>query len=51
MKVLRMIDTLNVDGNVGVVEIGVNNNDQWNNEIIKTIMNKYSNIYAIGVFD
>ena len=51
MDVLRIIDTLNANSNVGRVQIRLNSNHKWNSEIIILITNRYNNVYDIEVWD
>ena len=51
MDVLRMIDTLNVNTNVGIVLITLDSSNKWNNEILTLIINRYTNVYYIYVVD
>jgi len=48
--VLRMIDTVDANSNVGTVYIKLDINNEWNDEIIR-MMNRYSNVYDVEVFD
>jgi len=49
MSVLRLIDTLNADSKVGRVIIEFRSSNEWNDQIIMMIINKYSNVYHIGI--
>ena len=51
MSVLRMIDTLDANRNVGIVGITLHSNNKLNDEILTTMMNKYTNVYVIYVDD
>ena len=51
MKVLRMINTVNADNNVEAVDIRLSSNNKWNDEILKMMISRYSNVYCIGVYD
>jgi len=51
MNVLRMIDTVNANDNVGEVVITVSSDNELNDEVLKMMMNKYSNVYSIYVHD
>jgi len=46
-----MINTLNADSNVGGVHIRLSSYYKWNDKILTTMIKRYSNLYAIGVFD
>jgi len=46
-----MINTLNTDSNVGIVWIRLSSHHKWNSEIVKMIMNRYTNVYYIYVLD
>ena len=46
-----MINTLNVNSNVGKVDIELNSNNKWNNKIVRLIINRYTNVYDIYVLD
>ena len=49
--VLGMISTLNADRNVGKLAITLDSKHKWNRDIITSIVNNYTNVYAIGVWD
>ena len=49
MRVLRMIDTVDANSNVGTVYIIVNSDSRWNSEIVTSIINRYTNVYEIVV--
>jgi len=51
MRVLEMINRLNVNNNVGEVVIGLHSNIKWNDEILRIIMNRYSSMYCISIWD
>ena len=51
MNVLAMINTLNANTNVGVVWIRLHSNMQWNNEILRIMIDRFINVYHIGVWD
>jgi len=51
MNVLRMIDRVNANSKVGIVRIRLDSDYKWNSEILTLIANKYTNIYAISVWD
>jgi len=51
MGVLRMIDTFNANTNVGIVEIEVSSDHEWNSEIVRLIINRYTNVYCIYIED
>lgn len=46
-----MINRTDSDHRVGNVVIGIGDSNEWNNEIIKTMMDRYINVYGIGVDD
>ena len=46
-----MINTLNANSNVGEVYIGLSSDKEWNDEVITIMMNRYSNIYDISIYD
>jgi len=39
-----MIDTLNANINVGIVWIILNSSNKWNNEIVRLMINRYTNV-------
>ena len=51
MSVLRMIDTLNANSNVGIVWFRVASYHQLNDEILGIMMSRYSNVYWIHIID
>ena len=51
MSVLAMINTLNANKNVGKVWIGLNSNNKWNNEILRMMIDRFTNVYDIIAWD
>jgi len=51
MSVLGMINTLNANKNVGIVSIGLYSSNKWNNEILRMMIDRFTNVYHIIVFD
>ena len=51
MKVMKMINELNVNHKVGTIIIGLSNDNPINEEIIRIMNNNYNNVYSIGVDD
>jgi len=51
MEVLRMIDTMNANSNVGNVWITLTSTNRFNDEIVTMMMNKYINAYRIAISD
>jgi len=51
MGLLRIINMLNANSNVGTVSIELYNSNKWNSEIITMIANRYTNSYYIHVVD
>ena len=51
MGVLREINTLNANSNVGTVVISFDDRNEWNDDILKLVISRYSNIYDISVSD
>jgi len=53
MTILKLINTLNANSNVVKVIIKLYRNGGicWNDEILTFMMNKYSNVYDIELFD
>ena len=51
MRALRMIDTLNANSNVGEIIIGLHSSIEWNDEVVSMMMNRFSNMYCINVWD
>ena len=46
-----MINTLNANSNVGTVVISFDDRNEWNDDILKLVISRYSNIYDISVSD
>jgi len=40
-----MINTLNANINVERVDIGLNSSNKWNNEIVRLMINRFTNIF------
>ena len=51
MDTIEMINKMNTNNNVGKVVIGVDSSIKWNDEILRTMIDKYSNVYTIEVPD
>ena len=51
MSVLGMIDTLNANKNVRIVRIRLNSRCEWNNEMLRMIIDRFTNVYYIGLVD
>ena len=51
MGVLEMIDILDANRNLGRVWITLHSDNKFNDKILTTMMNKYTNVYDIYVFD
>ena len=51
MGVIEMIGTLNANKNVGIVWIELDSDNKWNREIVRLIVNRYTNVYNIIVED
>jgi len=51
MGVVEMIDTLNANSNVGRVWIKLDSSNKWNSEIVRLIINRYTNVYCIIISD
>ena len=51
MSVLAMINTLNANKNVGRVDIRLDSNHKWNNEILRMMIDRFTNVYHINVWD
>ena len=51
MKMMKMINQLNVNHKVGRIWITLRNNNPINEEIIRMINNNYNNVYGIDVRD
>ena len=49
MKVVKMIDEMNVNHKVAILTIGINDSDTLNEELIKMMIGKYKNVYKIEV--
>ena len=50
MKVMKMINELNVNQKVGIIQIRLDNNNPINEEIIRMMVNNYNNVYEIYVY-
>jgi len=48
---MDLINELKLDDKVGQIHIGINCGNEWNQEILETIRNRYQNIYYIWVYD
>lgn len=46
-----MISEFNADNKVGVIFIELKNDKDWNEQLIMTMIKRYSNIYSIGIDD
>ena len=52
MSMLGMINTLNVNMNVGEVVIALDSSRyEWNNEILRMMIDRFTNVYTIAVAD
>ena len=51
MEILRIVNILDGDSNVTEVYIRLDSENKQNDEIVKAMINKYSNIYYIGIVD
>jgi len=52
MKLIDVIDELNVNDKVGEIHIKLNQSiEKINRQIIKTMINRYHNVYSIGIYD
>ena len=51
MSVLAMINTLNANKNVGYVWIGLNSSMKWNNQMLRMMIDRFTNVYRIDVID
>jgi len=51
MKVMKMINGLNVNQKVGRIEIKLRNRNPINEEIMRMVTNNYNNVYWIEVDD
>ena len=51
MSVLGMINTLNANKNVGRVVIDLSSSRKWNNEILRMMIDRFTNVYHISVID
>jgi len=49
MKMMNMINELNVNHKVGMIWIKLNNNNPINEEIIRMMVNSCNNVYDIAV--
>ena len=47
MDMIEMINTLNVDNKVAEVKIRLHISNIWNNEIVRLILDRYTNVYDI----
>jgi len=46
-----MINTLNANRNVGRIWIGFDSYHQWNSQIVRLMINRYTNVYFVEVDD
>ena len=46
-----MINTLNANSNVGIVRIILNSSNKWNSEIVRLMIDRFTNVYYIYVHD
>ena len=51
MNVLAMINTLNSNKNVGTVNIRLSRDIRWNDEILRMMIDRFTNVYYINVAD
>ena len=51
MDVLRLIDTLGANTNVGYVYIGLDSSNEWDDEILSTMISRYTNVHTICVYE
>lgn len=51
MKLMKMVNELGGDKRVGRVIIRLDSKDEWDEEIMRTMMDRYQNIYHIYVLD
>jgi len=51
MGVIEMIDTLDANSNIVAVWIRLDSDNKWDSEIVVLIINKYSNMYDIEIWD
>jgi len=51
MKVINMINELNVNHKVGGIWIQLDNNNPINTEIIRIMINRYNNVFSIFIRD
>ena len=46
-----MIDTLNTNRKVTILGIILISNNKWNSEIVRLIINRYTNVYTIHIYN
>ena len=51
MKVIKMINELNINQKVGEIAIKLNNNNPINEEMIRMMISNYNNVYRICLYD
>jgi len=51
MDVLRLIDTSNGNSIVGRVVIRLDSSNEWDDEILSTMISRYTNAYWIHIAD
>ena len=51
MKVMNMISEMDCNNKVGGITIAIDSNNRWNEEILRTIMRRYQNIYKVWIID
>ena len=51
MEVIDMIEQLNVNHKVGCIAITLHNDNKWNEEIMRRMIDNYQNVHDIQVYD
>ena len=46
-----MIDRVDANSKVGRVKIRLNSLNKWNDQLVTAMINRYKNVYCIGIYD
>ena len=46
-----MIERVNGNSNVGSIRIGLDSDIKWNDEILELMINRYTSVYDICIYD
>jgi len=45
MELLKQVNTLKADNKVSMLNFKISKNNKWNDEILKLMMKRYTNVY------